>query len=32
MADRVVHHVYDLRDRLIRTMEIREPTSRSREG
>jgi len=32
MADRVVHHVYDLRDGLIRTMEIREPTSRSREG
>jgi len=32
MADCVVHHVYDLRDGLIRTMEIREPTSRSREG
>ena len=31
-AAQIVVDVYDLRDGLIRTMEIREPTSRSREG
>jgi len=28
MADRIVHHVYGLRDGLISTMEIREPSSK----